>query len=80
MHGFSLNVNPDMSYFGHIVPCGMPDAEVTSMGEQGIEVVVDAVVPPFVESFARVFQSTVFETTLDELHISASVAASTVSP
>lgn len=31
MHGFALNVNPDLSNFGRIIPCGMPDAETTSM-------------------------------------------------
>ena len=31
MHGFALNVNPDLSYFNNIVPCGIPDKAVTSM-------------------------------------------------
>ena len=31
MHGIALNVHPDLSYFGNIVPCGIQDKAVTSM-------------------------------------------------
>lgn len=34
MHGFALNVNPDLSYFDRIVPCGIADAEVTSLSRE----------------------------------------------
>jgi len=33
MHGFALNVNTDLDYFKHIVPCGISDKAVTSLSE-----------------------------------------------
>ncbi|MGH9170404.1 MAG: lipoyl synthase [Acidimicrobiales bacterium] len=35
MHGFALNVNPDMAMFGHIVPCGLAGKPVTSLAAEG---------------------------------------------
>ncbi|MFL5810072.1 MAG: lipoyl(octanoyl) transferase LipB [Flavisolibacter sp.] len=34
MHGFALNVNTDLSYFNHIIPCGIQNKKVTSMKEE----------------------------------------------
>ena len=31
MHGFALNVNPDLSAYSKIIPCGITDAKVTSL-------------------------------------------------
>ena len=46
MHGFALNVAPDMTWFEHMIPCGITDKAVTSMAAEGIDVsmreVVDA--------------------------------------
>jgi lipoyl synthase len=44
MHGFALNVSPDMRYMrDYIVPCGIADKPVTSLAEEGIEVSTEAV-------------------------------------
>ena len=34
MHGFALNCNPDLSWFDRIIPCGIPDAQVTSLSKE----------------------------------------------
>ena len=34
MHGLALNVNTNLSYFGHIIPCGIADKAVTSMEKE----------------------------------------------
>ena len=46
MHGFALNVNPDLSAYEKIVPCGITGAKVTSLtAELGREVSVNEVLP-----------------------------------
>ena len=49
MHGFALNVNPDLSYFDRIVPCGIADAEVTSISKELRREISIAEVEPIVE-------------------------------
>jgi lipoic acid synthetase len=38
MHGFALNVHPDLTMFEHIVPCGIADKPVTSLAAEGVGV------------------------------------------
>jgi lipoyl(octanoyl) transferase len=46
MHGFALNVEPDLSAFEAIIPCGIEDAVVTSLAiELGRSISVDEVLP-----------------------------------
>ena len=57
MHGFALNVAPDLSYFDHIIPCGIADKSVTSLAAEGHEVgmraVVDALAARATERWGR---------------------------
>ncbi|MGH9181285.1 MAG: lipoyl(octanoyl) transferase LipB, partial [Acidimicrobiales bacterium] len=58
MHGFALNVDPDLGMFSHIVPCGIRDREVTSVRRllghpMAMRTVVDAVVARFAEAFGH---------------------------
>jgi lipoyl(octanoyl) transferase len=54
MHGFALNCDPDMSAFANMIPCGIPDAGVTSLSaELGRDVTVAEAIEP-VEKAMRV--------------------------
>lgn len=61
MHGFALNVNTDLTYFSHIIPCGIEDndKEVTSMAKElGKEVDEQKVKERIVHYFAKLFNFT----------------------
>ncbi len=55
MHGFALNVNPDLSAFKTIVPCGISDADVTSLDIELQRVITIDEVAPLVER--HIFES-----------------------
>ena len=44
MHGFALNVDPDLGWFDRIVPCGITGLGVTSLAAEGIDVSMQQVV------------------------------------
>jgi lipoyl(octanoyl) transferase len=54
-HGISLNVEPDLSHFSGIVPCGVTDAGVTSLIDLGRPVGMDEADAALKASFRRVF-------------------------
>lgn len=46
MHGFALNINPDLSAYDSIIPCGIDDASVTSLSKElGRSISTDEVLP-----------------------------------
>lgn len=56
MHGFALNVSPDLSYFNHIIPCGIVGKQVTSLEkETGARPDMQEVKERVRENFEKVF-------------------------
>ena len=65
MHGFALNVEPDMSYFEHMNPCGIVDRSVTSLVDlAGRPISIEEVVERLVPHFQAVFGYEALETQL----------------
>ena len=54
-HGVSINVEPDLSHFDGIVPCGIADHGVTSLVDLGLPVTMDDVDVALKQQFTQVF-------------------------
>ncbi|HXY44867.1 MAG TPA: lipoyl synthase [Acidimicrobiales bacterium] len=65
MHGFALNVDPDMAMFTHIVPCGIADKAVTSLRAEGLEVPMRDVVAAVCRRAATAFSERAGERAVD---------------
>jgi len=56
MHGFAFNVNTDLGYFNHIIPCGIQNKQVTSLQKElGREVDMQEAKEKVKKNFERVF-------------------------
>ncbi|CRK89102.1 CLUMA_CG002570, isoform A [Clunio marinus] len=59
-HGLALNCNVDLSWFDHIVPCGIEGKEVTSLSKElSKNVTIDETEPEFLSSFQNTFQCSI---------------------
>ncbi|KAK4355027.1 hypothetical protein RND71_027221 [Anisodus tanguticus] len=56
-HGLALNVDPDLSYFKHIVPCGIANKDVTSLNKEAdVELPAEEVIQEqLISCFVRIF-------------------------
>ncbi len=58
MHGFAFNVNTDLSYFNHIIPCGIVNKQVTSLQrELGMVLDMQEVKDKVKRNFEKVFET-----------------------
>jgi lipoyl(octanoyl) transferase len=58
MHGLAFNVNTDLSYFSHIVPCGIPDKKVTSLEKElGRKVLLEEAKEKMKKNFEQIFEA-----------------------
>ena len=66
MHGFAFNVSTDLSYFEHIVPCGIRDRGVTSLEKVlGRAVPMQEVRGYVAEAFEEIFEVSLTEEFLE---------------
>lgn len=58
MHGFAFNINTDLSYFNHIIPCGISDKQVTSLEKElGRKIDIEEAKEKVKQNFGKVFEA-----------------------
>jgi lipoate-protein ligase B len=56
-HGFSININPNLTFFDLIIPRGLPGCRVTSLVEVvGKSIEISSVLEPVIQSFCEIFE------------------------
>jgi lipoyl(octanoyl) transferase len=56
-HGFSINIDPDLSFFDLIVPCGLNGCRITSLAKiLNKSVEISSVLEPVIQSFCQIFE------------------------
>ncbi|MES2589212.1 MAG: lipoyl(octanoyl) transferase LipB [Bacteroidota bacterium] len=68
MHGIGFNINSDLSYFSHIIPCGIEDKSVTSMQKElGFELDMEKVIEVFKQKISQLFEFEFLENKIIQL-------------
>ena len=59
-HGIALNCNTDLTWFNHIVPCGIEDKKVTSLTQQlNRQIGIKDVLEKFIQEFQKLFSASI---------------------
>ena len=61
MHGFALNLNPDMEYYDGMIPCGIFHYGITTLNQQGINVTIETLLDFVISSFDSLFDGEIDE-------------------
>lgn len=61
-HGLAINICTDLTWFNHIVPCGIQDKKVTSLSEETKQSLsIEKVTPVFLDCFSKVFSCSLID-------------------
>ncbi len=61
MHGFALNINPNLQYYDGMIPCGIFNYGITSLNNHGIKISMKDIMHKIINSFVVLFESNINE-------------------
>jgi lipoate-protein ligase B len=74
-HGIALNINTDLQFYQHIIPCGTPDKEITSLQKElGQPLPMQQVAAGFLDAFMAQFRYSLAEQLPDVNDLARQVA------